>query len=151
MKIGKIFRTDESNNFYERIRVGSFTEMFLISVNFSILSFSSSLVATKRLYRRVGPSVRRSIGDAFDFWSSRSDLWPCIRPCFSLSLSLLSFSVSFLLVATPLLSFLPFSLLFICVSFLLPHYCPPQYLSFISFYIPISKYLSNGTARDLVH
>ena len=34
----------------------------------------------------VGPSVRRSVrpwvGDAFAFRPSRSDLGPCIRPCF---------------------------------------------------------------------
>ena len=43
------------------------------------------LVATKRLYMRVCPSVRWSVrpsvcwlvGDAFAFWSSRSDLGPC--------------------------------------------------------------------------
>ena len=43
------------------------------------------LVATKRLYMSVCPSVRPSVGwlvrHAFVFRPTRSDLWPCIRPC----------------------------------------------------------------------
>ena len=39
-------------------------------------------------YKRVSPSVRpsvgRSVGHAFAFRPFRSDLWPCIRPCFNL-------------------------------------------------------------------
>ena len=59
----------------------------------SVIYFSF-LVATKRLYKRVCPSVGPSVapsvapsvgwlvGDAFAFRPSRSDLGPCIRPCF---------------------------------------------------------------------
>ena len=45
----------------------------------------SFLDATKRLYMSVCPyvgwSVGPSVGHAFAFRPSRSDLWPCIRPC----------------------------------------------------------------------
>ena len=34
------------------------------------------------VHRSIGPSVRPRIGDAFAFRPSRSDLGPCIRPCF---------------------------------------------------------------------
>ena len=48
--------------------------------------YSIFLVATKRLYIRVCPSVRwlvgQSVCNAFAFRPTRSDLWPCIRPCF---------------------------------------------------------------------
>ena len=53
-----------------------------ISLSFIYLPF---LVATKRLYMSVCPSVRPSVrgwvGNAFAFWPTRSDLWPCIWPC----------------------------------------------------------------------
>ena len=44
------------------------------------------LVAPKRLYKSACPSVRpwvcHAFGHAFAFRPTRSDFWPCIRPCF---------------------------------------------------------------------
>ena len=36
------------------------------------------------LILQKGRSIDRSVGDAFALWLSRSDLRPCIRPCFIL-------------------------------------------------------------------